>query len=124
MKLIEALEAGRQLGPGVGSPGDACVISLESPVFDPRLSIRRSGAQRFKLVLERFAAEQIQLLFAPTERNSPLQEFLSSLLESPPDGPVTISRARFFERCPGLYHAREPEGAGGRAGPPAVQTPG
>lgn len=76
-------------------------------VMSCRAFSRRIEHHTLKLVFERFAVEEIQLEFVPTERNSPFQEFLSALLDSPSDGPVSISRARFFECCPGLYHARE-----------------
>jgi len=46
----------------------------------------------------------IQLRFAPTPRNGPLQIFLRSISDDPLGYNCTVTRRDFDLRCPAMYH--------------------
>lgn len=83
-------------------------VSIDHWVMSCRAFSRRIEHQCLKWVFDRFQPDSISLQFAPTPRNGPTQEFLSSLLGSiPPDSPLQVSREAFTANCPALYHAVE-----------------
>jgi FkbH-like protein len=94
-----AVLAGRQEG------GTATV---ETWVMSCRAFSRRIEHHCLKELFERLGVERLRLEFAPTERNGPARELLAAFLDAPPEGPVVLSRERFQERCPALYHTKEP----------------
>jgi predicted enzyme involved in methoxymalonyl-ACP biosynthesis len=66
---------------------------------------RRVEHQTLALLLLRFPeAGTIELDFHATERNGPVQDFLSALLDLPKAGPVTISRDTVEQSDLPLHH--------------------
>jgi FkbH-like protein len=82
-------------------------VTIDTWVLSCRAFGRRIEYQCLKAVLDRFPVENIVFQFAPTRRNGFLQEFSKSLLGEKPEGPFSISRAAFLEKCPTLYHEVE-----------------
>jgi FkbH-like protein len=85
-------------------------------VLSCRAFARRIEHQALKLLLDRFPAKEVCFDFAPTARNTPLQEFFAGLPIERRAGELTLSRAAFEEKCPPLYHAVDilkPEGVQG-----------
>jgi FkbH-like protein len=63
--------------------------------------------------LERFQIGKIKFDFVATAQNTPLREFLTALLGKEPGASAVLTRERFEEACPKLYHTvnemRRPE---------------
>ncbi|MCC7498573.1 MAG: HAD-IIIC family phosphatase [Bryobacterales bacterium] len=58
-------------------------------------------------LFERTGAEQFRFAYAGTPRNGPLGDFLNSRLGVSPTAGAVLSRERFFELCPELFHRIE-----------------
>jgi FkbH-like protein len=68
---------------------------------------------------------RIEFDFVVTNKNAPLREFLTSLLGHEPETPVVLTRERFEQICPPLYHSiaetRRPD-VNGRSSEPASKV--
>jgi len=80
------------------------MIQVDSWAMSCRAFSRRIEHQCLKQLFERFDTEEIHFAFQRTPRNVPLQEFFSELLGAPPAGTACVSRQRFLENCPSLFH--------------------
>jgi FkbH-like protein len=58
-------------------------------------------------LFNRTGAQELRFAYAETERNGPLREFLTSLLGAEPAGGAVLTRTRFREICPKLFHQVE-----------------
>ncbi len=81
------------------------VLKVEHWVMSCRAFSRRIEHHALKLLFDYFPADEAVLSYAPTSRNGPTREFLESLLGPVPNGPVCITREKFKEKCPPLYHS-------------------
>jgi FkbH-like protein len=73
---------------------------------------RRIEHAILQLLFERSNLKEVEFNFVATTRNGPLQDFLTGMLGSKPDGQVVLSREQFNRNCPVLYHEiREFRGA-------------
>ena len=79
-------------------------LSVETWVMSCRAFSRRIEYQCLRQVFDHFGAESIRFQFTGTAKNGPLREFLTVLCGAAPEGPVDLSRARFEQICPPLYH--------------------
>ena len=68
---------------------------------------RRIEHRCLEILFDRFGAAEIHLQFAATSRNSRFREMLELYVGGTPDGAISISRQRFAERAPKLYHEVE-----------------
>jgi len=73
-------------------------------VMSCRAFSRRIEQQCLNWLFEEFDLQEIHLDYQQTERNKPIHDFLSSVTATPLDNDARISRARFFEKCPSLFH--------------------
>ncbi|HYT19704.1 MAG TPA: HAD-IIIC family phosphatase [Candidatus Polarisedimenticolia bacterium] len=73
-------------------------------VMSCRAFARRIEYQCLRACFERFRSKQIEFDFAPTNKNGPLQEFLTTLLGHRPSEPVMLTKEQFEQACPHLYH--------------------
>jgi FkbH-like protein len=73
-------------------------------VMSCRAFSRRIEQQCLNWLFEEFDLQEIHLDYQQTERNKPIHDFLSSIAATPLDSNARISRARFFEKCPSLFH--------------------
>jgi FkbH-like protein len=73
-------------------------------VMSCRAFSRRIEQQSLRWLFEEFHLREIHFDYQPTERNKPICDFLSSVAGAPLTGDVRVSRARFFEKCPPLFH--------------------
>jgi hypothetical protein len=73
---------------------------------------RRIEHHCLKYLFEKFPADEIVFDYEATVRNGPLQEFFAQLLGVPPEIGLRLSRSRFFERTPRLFHRVEEVGCG------------
>ncbi len=55
-------------------------------------------------LFEQLDVERIAFDYQPTQRNGPLQDFFSSVLEGAPQPGFQLTRDRFKTRCPALFH--------------------
>lgn len=76
-------------------------FEVEVWVMSCRAFSRRIEYQCLKMLLDRW--ETVTLQYGKTERNGPLQEFLTSVC----GGSNQITRSEFAERCPPLSHSTE-----------------
>jgi FkbH-like protein len=84
-------------------------ITVDGWVMSCRAFSRRIEHATLRYLFDRLAARELLFTFTPTDRNGPLQAFLASVLGRLPEaGTVALSRDRFIESCPALYHKVEP----------------
>jgi len=83
---------------------DGDVLHVNVWVMSCRAFARRIEHQCVRNMFDRFGVSRIALRFLPTERNGPLQDFLSAAAESRPSGTTLLTRAQFEKTCPPLYH--------------------
>ena len=55
-------------------------------------------------LFRRFPVNEMRFSFAATSKNSPLRQFLADMLGAEPEAPYALSRERFLEKRPNLYH--------------------
>ena len=84
-------------------------LHVDGWVMSCRAFSRRIEHAFLHKLFERFAAQEIEFDYLPTAKNAPLQEFFRGLLEAPLDGPLTLTRERFQQTCPRLFHRVEDE---------------
>ena len=89
---------------GVARNGD---VDINAWVMSCRAFSRRIEHRCMEILFERFGAEQLRFAFAATPKNSPTAEMLERFLGARPQGEVSLSRARFAECVPALYHKVE-----------------
>lgn len=82
-------------------------LRLKSWVMSCRAFSRRIEYLCLRTCFERYQLRQIEFDFAATNRNAPLQELLASLLGARLKAPLVLTRSRFEEVCPRLYHKVE-----------------
>jgi FkbH-like protein len=87
---------------------DALLISVW--VMSCRAFARRIEYQCIRACFERFQTQSIELDFVSTSANGPLRQFLDGLLGREPERSVILTRDRFDEVCPQLYHTVSGEG--------------
>ncbi len=93
-----AVAAGRQ---------DGKSLKIDTWVMSCRAFSRRIEYKSLEELFAKFGAEEIELDFAVTERNSPLREFLTEILGEPPKPGSEISRRVFEARAKILQEPRE-----------------
>jgi FkbH-like protein len=79
-------------------------LHIETWVMSCRAFARRIEHRTLQTLLAACHVGELYFDFAPTARNSPLQEFFGGLLEALPTGPFALSREQFECHCPPLYH--------------------
>ena len=81
-------------------------LKVASWVMSCRAFARRIEFQSLRVLFDQFEADCIDFEFEPTAKNSPLQEFLGTVLDQTSVvPPVRLSKPDFESRCPTLYHA-------------------
>ncbi len=83
---------------------DGSVLSIRTWVMSCRAFSRRIEYLCLKTCFEQYGVRDIKFDFLATDKNGPLREFLTHLLGQPPDGQVKVTRERFEQVCPALYH--------------------
>jgi FkbH-like protein len=76
-------------------------------VMSCRAFSRRIEYMNLKNCFEAYRVHQIEFDFLATDRNKPLQEFLRNTLDENPAGKATLTRDRFEQVCPALYHKED-----------------
>lgn len=82
--------------------GEAAVV--DTWVMSCRAFSRRIEHQTLKMLFDTAGVNEIEFAFEATAKNGPTQEFFASLLGQTPKGPFRLTRARFENRCPALFH--------------------
>jgi FkbH-like protein len=77
---------------------------IKTWVMSCRAFSRRIEYACLRICFERYQVREIEFEFLPTSKNAPLQEFLASLFGSTLEMPLILTRDRFEEVCPPLYH--------------------
>jgi FkbH-like protein len=91
---------------------DGRKLVIDTWVMSCRAFSRRIEHHCLKYLFEKFPADEIVFDYEATVRNGPLQEFFAQLLGVPPEIGLRLSRSRFFERTPRLFHRVEEVGCG------------
>jgi FkbH-like protein len=79
-------------------------LTLDVWVMSCRAFARRIEHQTLKMLLGTTRAAEIEFRFAPTAKNSPLREFVTTLTGEEPKGEFRLTRSQFEAKCPALYH--------------------
>jgi len=79
-------------------------LAIDVWVMSCRAFARRIEHQCLSLLFEQPGVEEIAFCFRATERNGPLQEFLTGILGEPPTPGARLRREDFLRRCPPLFH--------------------
>jgi len=79
-------------------------LRIENWVMSCRAFSRRIEYRCLEELIEKFDAKEIELDFAATPRNEPLQTFLAEILQAAPESPSRLRAADFLERKPKTYH--------------------
>lgn len=83
---------------------DGGCLAVNAWVMSCRAFARRIEHQTLRTLFETCGVEKMRFDFAATPRNGPLREFFAALLGREPEGPFTLTRSRFAQACPRLYH--------------------
>jgi FkbH-like protein len=86
---------------------EASVLCIQTWVMSCRAFSRRIEHLCLKTCFERYGVHEIEFNFLPTEKNGPLQEFLTHLLGQRPYKGAKLTREQFEQVCPPLYHTVE-----------------
>ena len=80
------------------------VATIDYWVMSCRAFSRRIEQLCLSWLFDEFDLQEIHLNYQQTGRNNPVHDFLSSFAATPFDSNARISRARFLEKCPSLFH--------------------
>ena len=83
------------------------VVDLTAWVMSCRAFSRRIEDRCLEILFDKFGGGEIRFQFEPTPRNGPTSEAFERYLDSKPLGAFSLTRARFAERAPQLYHRVE-----------------
>jgi len=83
------------------------ILNVDGWAMSCRAFSRRIEHQTLRYLFDVFHSEELIFDYRATDRNGPLQEFFSRLLQKPPDSLVKISNRCFSEKAPPLYHRVE-----------------
>lgn len=83
---------------------DGAAMTIDTWVMSCRAFSRRIEHRCLEVLFRRLGVEELELQFAPTPKNRPLQEFFAGLLGEAPAGVFRLTRDRFTSRCPTLWH--------------------
>ena len=83
------------------------VVDLNAWVMSCRAFSRRIEDRCLEILFDKFGVEEIRFQFEPTPKNGPTGEVFERYLDSKPSEVFSLTRARFAERAPQLYHAVE-----------------
>jgi FkbH-like protein len=83
------------------------VVDLTAWVMSCRAFSRRIEDRCLEILFDKFGVEEIRFQFEPTPRNGPTSEVFERYLDSKPSEAFSLTRARFAERAPQLYHRVE-----------------
>jgi FkbH-like protein len=86
---------------------EGSTLHVRTWVMSCRAFSRRIEYVCLRNCFDRYEVRQIRFDFLATEKNGPLQEFLGSLIGPRPNQDVTLTRERFEQVCPALYHTIE-----------------
>jgi len=79
-------------------------LRINAWVMSCRAFSRRIEHQTLAQLFERYGAETIVFDFVSTAKNKPLADFLRDLLDDEPANGAVLSREKFAEKLPKLYH--------------------
>jgi predicted enzyme involved in methoxymalonyl-ACP biosynthesis len=68
---------------------------------------RRIEYACLRACFERYGVDKIVFDFSATAKNGPIREFLTQVLGQAPVASALLTRERFEQICPALYHAVE-----------------
>jgi predicted enzyme involved in methoxymalonyl-ACP biosynthesis len=83
---------------------ESSVLTISTWVMSCRAFSRHIEYKCLEYLFENLSVSEIKLDFQPTPRNGPLQEFLSTFVDTELTTALTISRKTFAERQPRLAH--------------------
>jgi FkbH-like protein len=88
----------------LGHLGDSA-LSIRTWVMSCRAFSRRIEYQCLRTCFERYGVREIDFDFLATPKNGPIQEFLTEVLGMAPESHAKLTRERFEQICPALYHS-------------------
>jgi FkbH-like protein len=88
---------------------DGGTLHIDSWVMSCRAFSRHIEHACLDHLFKTFGVEQIGLEFAPTAKNKPLQDFLAEIYGTAAEPGMRISKTKFYDKCPRLYHRVQEE---------------
>jgi len=88
------------------------MLRVDALVMSCRAFSRRIEHACLAELFKKFHVDELELDFVATERNKPLQEFLTQFLSNAPEPGCRISNELFETNCPQLFHRVEEEAHG------------
>jgi FkbH-like protein len=88
----------------VGGRQRDLAIDVEVWVMSCRAFARRIEHQTLKVLFENTGVTEMAFDFTPTAKNGPLRDLFTDMLGEPPQSGFRLTRSRFDEKCPALYH--------------------
>jgi FkbH-like protein len=82
-------------------------VQVKAWVMSCRAFARRIEYQCLRMCFDYYQAREIEFAFTRTTRNGPMHELLVSVLGHEPQEDSVLTRERFEEICPPLYHTVE-----------------
>jgi FkbH-like protein len=82
-------------------------VEVTAWVMSCRAFSRRVEDRCLEILFDKFGVDEIHFQFEPTPKNGPAREAFERYLDSQPSGAFSLTRARFAERAPLLYHRVE-----------------
>jgi FkbH-like protein len=79
-------------------------LRINAWVMSCRAFSRRIEHQTLARLFDRYGAETIAFDFSGTPKNKPIADFLRDLLDEEPANGVVLTREKFNEKLPKLYH--------------------
>ncbi|MBX9601796.1 MAG: HAD-IIIC family phosphatase [Bryobacteraceae bacterium] len=86
---------------------EGSVCKVHTWVMSCRAFSRRIEHQCLAYLFDTLEVDRVDCDFRPTERNGPSADFFAAICGSRPEGPVSVSRQDFRDRCPAVYHKLE-----------------
>ena len=84
-------------------------LRIDSWVMSCRAFSRRIEYECLNHLFKTFEVEQIGLEFATSTAKKPLQDFLAEIYGTAPEPGMRISKTKFYDKCPRLYHRVQEE---------------
>jgi FkbH-like protein len=86
-------------------------LRVQNWVMSCRAFGRRIEHLCLRTLFDQYDLRQIEFEFAPTEKNGPFRSFMESIVGELAGRPLVLTRERFNDVCPPLYHTTSSKGS-------------
>jgi FkbH-like protein len=90
-----------------GNSSGKRMLRIRTWVMSCRAFSRLIEYECVRWLFSKLDVEELEFDFKPTERNTPLRNFLQQVRNAPPEPHCRLSREQFMQNCPALSHSIE-----------------